>query len=211
MPGTIRPSVPWCLPVQEAGQQHQQQPKPAHQKQRSSNNRSSSRAAYSRSRAAGRPCGHSCQELPRAGNLCFLTRVSEGTLGLVDYHCRAPFRPSVPWCFPVREVHFFKTICWLKDVVNSCGLQRWQTGAKRCQELSRVGPCVLQCSLTKVSEGTLGPVDYHCRAPFVLQFHGVCPSRRLVSSISSSRSQHTKSSGAATTEVAAEQLTAGAG
>ena len=124
----------------------------------------------------------------------------------MDYHCRAPFRPSVPWCFPVREVHFFKAICWLKDVVNSCGLQRWQTGAKRCQELSRVGPCVLQCSLTKVSEGTLGPVDYHCRAPFVLQFHGVCPSRRLVSSISSSRSQHTKSSGAATTEVAAEQL-----
>ena len=83
-------------------------------KQRSSNNRSSSRAAYSRSRAAGRPCGHSCQELPRAGNLCFLTRVSEGTLGLVDYHCRAPFRPSVPWCFPVREVRFFKAICWLK-------------------------------------------------------------------------------------------------
>ena len=143
----------------------------------------------------------SCQELPRAGNLCFLTRVSEGTLGLVDYHCS----------FPVREVHFFKAICWLKDVVNSCGLQRWQTDAKRYQELSRVGPCVLQCSLTKVSEGTLGPVDYQCRAPFVLQFHGVCPSRRLVSSISSSRSQHTKSSGAATTEVAAEQLTAGAG
>ena len=65
----------------------------------------------------------------------------------MDYHCRAPFCPSVPWCFPVREVHFFKAICWLKDVVNSCGLQRWQTGAKRCQELSRVGPCVLQCSL----------------------------------------------------------------
>ena len=89
-------------------------------KQRSSNNRSSSRAAYSRSRAAGRPCGHSCQELPRAGNLCFLTRVSEGTLGLVDYHCRAPFRPSVPWCFPVREVRCVKAICWLEDVANSC-------------------------------------------------------------------------------------------
>ena len=89
-------------------------------KQRSSNNRSSSQAAYSRSRAAGRPCGHSCQELPRAGNLCSLTRVSEGTLGLVDYHCRAPFRRSVPWCFPVREVHFFKAICWLKDVASSC-------------------------------------------------------------------------------------------
>ena len=89
-------------------------------KQRSSNNRSSSRAAYSRSRAAGRPCGHSCQELPRAGNLCFLTRVSEGTLGPVDYHCRAPFRPSVPWCFPVREVRFFKAICWLRDVASSC-------------------------------------------------------------------------------------------
>ena len=109
-----------CVPVQEAGQQHQQLPKPAHQKQRSSNNRSSSQAAYSMSRVAGRPCGHSCQELPRAGNLCFLTRVSEGTLGLVDYHCRAPFRPSVPWCFPVREVHFFKAICWLKDVASSC-------------------------------------------------------------------------------------------
>ena len=53
-------------------------------------------------------------KLPRAGNLCFLTKVSEGTLGLVDYHCRAPFRPSVPWCFPVREVRFFKAICWLK-------------------------------------------------------------------------------------------------
>ena len=86
-------------------------------KQRSSNNRSSSRAAYSRSRAAGRPCGHSCQELPRAGN--FLTRVSEGTLGLVDCHCEAPFRPSVPW-FPVREVRFFKAVCWLKDVASSC-------------------------------------------------------------------------------------------
>ena len=100
-----------CVPVQEAGQQHQQLPKPAHQKQRSSNNRSSSQAAYSMSRVAGRPCGHSCQELPRAGNLCFLTRVSEGTLGLVDYHCRASFRPSLPWCFPVREVRFFKAIC----------------------------------------------------------------------------------------------------
>ena len=52
--------------------------------------------------------GHSCQELPRAGNLCFLTTISEGTLGPVDYHCRAPFRPSVPWCFPVREVHFLR-------------------------------------------------------------------------------------------------------
>ena len=91
---------------------------PPQQKQRSSNNQSSSRAAYSRSRAAGRPCGHSCQELPRAG--IFLTRVSEGTLGLVDCHCEAPFRPSVPWCFPVREVRFFKAICWLKDVASSC-------------------------------------------------------------------------------------------
>ena len=59
----------------------------------------------------------SCQELPRAGNLWFLTRVSEGGLSLVDYHCRAPFRPSVPWCFPVREVRLFKAIYWLKDVV----------------------------------------------------------------------------------------------
>ena len=58
----------------------------------------------------------SCQEL----ELCFLTRVSEGTLDLVDYHCRAPFRPSVPWCFSVREVRFFKAICWLKDVASSC-------------------------------------------------------------------------------------------
>ena len=98
-------------------------------KQRSSNNRSSSQAAYSRSRAAGRPCGHSCQELPRAGNLCFLTRVSEGTLGLVDYHCRAPFRPSVPWCFPVREVRFFKAICWLKDVASSCSRSRSSAAA----------------------------------------------------------------------------------
>ena len=123
MQGTIRPSVPWCLPVQEAGQQHQQQPKPAHQKQRSSNNQSSSRAAYSRSRVAGRPCGHSCQELPRAGNLCFLTRVSEGTLGLVDYYCRAPFRPSVPWCFPVREVRFL--------VAKRCGKQLQQPQQKQ--------------------------------------------------------------------------------
>ena len=28
--GTIRPSVPWCFPVQEAGQQQQLLPKPAH-------------------------------------------------------------------------------------------------------------------------------------------------------------------------------------
>ena len=75
-------------------------------------------AAYSRSRAAGRPCGHSCQELPRAGNLCSLTRVSEGTLGLVDYHCRAPFRPSVPWCFPVREVRFYGNL-----LAERCGKQ----------------------------------------------------------------------------------------
>ena len=82
-----------------------------------------------------------------------------------------------------------------------------QNAAKSCQELDLVCYNVF---LTKVSEGTLGPVDYHCRAPFVLQFHGVSPSRRLVSSISTCRSQHTKS-GTATTEVAAEQLTAGAG
>ena len=62
----------------------------------------------------------SCQALPSAGNLCFLTRVSEGTLGLVDSHCKAPFRSSVPWCFPVREVRLFnKAIYWLKDVVSS--------------------------------------------------------------------------------------------
>ena len=83
-----------------------------------------------------------------------------------------------------------------------------QNAAKSCQELDLV---FFNVFLTKVSEWMLGPVDYHCKAPFVLQFHGVFPSRRLVSSISSSRSRHTKSSGAATTEVAAEQLTAGAG
>ena len=111
------------------------------QKQRSSNNQSSSRAAYSRSRAAGRPCGQvakSCQELE---SCVFLTMVSEGTLGLVDYHCRAPFRPLVPWCFPVREVHFFKAICWLKDVVNAAGCRggkQMQNAAKSCQELDLV-------------------------------------------------------------------------
>ena len=73
-------------------------------------------AAEQLTAGAGQQEGHvdTVVKLPRAGNLCFLTKVSEGTLGLVDYHCRAPFRPSVPWCFPVREVRFFKAICWLK-------------------------------------------------------------------------------------------------
>ena len=74
-------------------------------------------AAEQLTAGAGQQEGH-VDKLPRAGNI--LTRVSEGTLGLVDYHCRAPFRPSVPWCFPVREVRFFKAICWLKDVASSC-------------------------------------------------------------------------------------------
>ena len=59
---------------------------------------------------AGQQDGH-VDKLPRAAKswkLCFLTGVSEGTLSLVDYHCRAPFRPSVPWRFPVREVHFLR-------------------------------------------------------------------------------------------------------
>ena len=81
-------------------------------------------AAEQPTAGAGQQEGHvdtavkSCQEL----EICvlYITRVSERTLGLVDYHCRAPFRPSVPWCFPVREVHFFKAICWLKDVASSC-------------------------------------------------------------------------------------------
>ena len=80
-------------------------------------------AAEQLTAGAGQQEGHvdtvvkSCQELEI---YVFLTRVSEGTLGLVDYHCRAPFRPSVPWCFPVREVRLFKAIYWLKDVVSSC-------------------------------------------------------------------------------------------
>ena len=67
-------------------------------------------AAEQLTAGAGQQDGH-VDKLPRAAKswkLCFLTGVSEGTLGLVDYHCRAPFRPSVPWCFPVREVHFFR-------------------------------------------------------------------------------------------------------
>ena len=92
----------------------------------------------------------------------FLTRVSEGTLGPMDYHCRAPFRPSVPWRFPVREVHF------LRQFVDQT---MWQTVAasaaeaaqQQSQELPRAGNL---CFLTRVSEGTLGPMDYHCRAPF---------------------------------------------
>ena len=67
-------------------------------------------AAEQLTAGAGQQDGH-VDKLPRAAKswkLCFLTGVSEGTLGLVDYHCRAPVRPSVPWCFPVREVHFLR-------------------------------------------------------------------------------------------------------
>ena len=62
----------------------------------------------------------------RGGEGCLLEACSTSSSSttssgsLVDYHCRAPFRPSVPWCFPVREVRLFKAICWLKDVANSC-------------------------------------------------------------------------------------------
>ena len=81
-----------------------------------------------------------------------------------------------------------------------CGKQlRAAEVANRCKTLlPRAVKSWTLCSLmflTKVSEWTLRPVDYHCKAPFVLQFHGVFPSRRLVSSsISSSPSRHTKSS-----------------
>ena len=47
----------------------------------------------------------------------------------MDYHCRAPFRPSVPWCFPVREVRFFKAICWLKDVASKVAAEQLTAGA----------------------------------------------------------------------------------
>ena len=83
------------------------------QKQRRSNSQSSSRAAFSRSRAAGRPCGQVAKSYQELEICVFLTRVSEGTWGPVDYRCRAPFRPLVPWGFPVQEVHFFAAIWWL--------------------------------------------------------------------------------------------------
>ena len=65
-------------------------------------------AAEQLTAGAGQQDSHVDKLLPRAGNLCFLTRASEGTLGRMDYHCRAPFRPSVPWRFPIREVHFLR-------------------------------------------------------------------------------------------------------
>ena len=124
----------------------------------------------------------SCQELPRAGNLCFFTRVSEGTFGPMDYHCRAPFRSSVPWCFPVREVHFFdfEAIYWLNDVANSCSsrsrssaaattkvaAKQLTAGARHQEGHVDKLPRAAKSWKTKVSEGTLGPMDYHCRAPF---------------------------------------------
>ena len=115
----------------------------------------------------------SCQEL----ELCFLTRVSEGTLGLVDYHCRAPFRPSVPWCFSVREVRFFKAICWLKDVASSCSSRSRSSAAATTKvaaeqltagagqqeghvdKLPRAAKSWEFVFLTRVSEGTLGLVS----------------------------------------------------
>ena len=123
----FRPSLPLCFPVQEPrfGTRRSSSKSSSSSSSRGSSSRSRSSAAAttkvaaeqltarsSRSRAAGRPCGQvakSCPELEICVFfVCFLTRVSEGTLGLVDYHCRAPFRPSVPWCFPVREVHFLR-------------------------------------------------------------------------------------------------------
>ena len=141
----FRPSVPWCFPVREVRLFKAicwLKDVANSCRSRSSAAATTKVAAEQLTAGAGQQEGH-VEKLPRAGILWFLTRVSEGTLGLVDYHCRAPFRPSVPWCFPVWEVRLFKAIYCLKDVVNSCGLQRWQTGAKRCQELLRVGPCVL--------------------------------------------------------------------
>jgi hypothetical protein len=83
--------------VKRCGKQLQQ----PQQKQRSSNNQSSSRAAYSRSRAAGRPC----------------EQVAKSCQALEIYYV---FELGFPWCFPVREVRLFKAICWLKDVASSC-------------------------------------------------------------------------------------------
>ena len=113
-----------------------------------------------------------------------------------------------------------------------------QNIAKSCQELDLVFFNVFK--LRFHSEGTLGPVDYHCRAPFKW-IHGteIGDDARLCGAtlcamecVGKVRSQRdlivrylelwrraprsqkpflALSSGAATTEVAAEQLTAGAG
>ena len=133
----FRPSVPWCFPVREVhffrqfvvAKRCEKQLQAARSRSSAAATtiHSSSRAAYSRSRATGQPCGQvakSCQEL----EICvFLTRVSEGTLGPVDYRCRAPCRPSVPWCFPVREVHFFRQFV----VAKRCGNQLQQPQQKQ--------------------------------------------------------------------------------
>ena len=70
----------------------------------------------SRRQAAVSKRGGSRQEAGRehlrAETYAALCRVSERTLGLLDCHCNALFRPSVPWCFPVRQVRFFS---WQKD------------------------------------------------------------------------------------------------
>ena len=134
------------------------------QKQRSSNNQSSSRAAYSRSRVAGRPCGQvakSCEELEIY--ISFLTRVSEGTLGLVDSHCRAPFRPSVPWCFPVREVRLFKAICWLNLLAKRCGKQLQQPQQKQ-RSSNNQSSSRAAYSRSRVAGRPCGQVAKRCQA-----------------------------------------------
>ena len=57
----------------------------------------------------------------RAG-IVFLTRVSEGTLGLVDYHCKAPFRSAIVFSCPGGA--FFKAI-------KRCGKQLQQPQQKQ--------------------------------------------------------------------------------
>ena len=124
----FRPSVPWCFPVWEVRffkaicwlRAHQQE-----------EGLVAGAAAAGSSAAATTEVAAETQ-LSRAAKswkFVFLTRVSEGTVGLVDYHCRAPFRPSVPWCFPVREVRFFKAICWLKDVASKVAAEQLTAGA----------------------------------------------------------------------------------
>ena len=86
-------------------------------------------AAEQLTAGAGQQDGH-VDKLPRAAKswkFVFFPRVSEGTLGPVDYRCRAPCRPSVPWCFPVREVHFFRQFV----VAKRCGNQLQQPQQKQ--------------------------------------------------------------------------------
>ena len=92
----------------------------------------------------------SCQELPRAGNLCFLSRVFRKDVrprGL-PLQGTIPSFSSMLLSRPGGAV--FKAICWLKDVANSCRLQeakrfgkqlpaaKMANSAKRCQELQFV-------------------------------------------------------------------------